>query len=168
MTPRRSPLPTTCGAHRDGGYTMTEIIVTIGIAGVLMAAAVGGWNRWSGAAAQEGTATTIQAVLRDAQQRAVTEGTSVCVAFDIDAETWTVSRGACGSTTEQISRDEVDGGGTGLGSASFASDAGAPTRSVTFSPRGTATPGVVRVVRRGSDKVWTVAVEGLTGRVSVR
>lgn len=169
MTPRRSPLPTTRGAHRDGGYTMTEIIVTIGIVGVLMAVAVGGWTRWSGAADQEGTATTIQAVLRDAQQRAVTEGTSVCVAFDVDGDEqgWTVSRGACGATYDQVGRDDVDGGGTALDSASFSSGAGSPTTGVTFFPRGTATPGSVKVVRRGSDTVWTVSVEGLTGRVSV-
>lgn len=150
---------------------MTEIIVTIGIAGVLMAVAVGGWNRWSGAADQEGTATTIQAVLRDAQQRAVTEGNSVCVAFDLkdgdDNGGWTVSRGTCGATYDQLGRDEVDGGGTALDSASFSSGTGTTT-GVTFTPRGTATPGSVKVTRRGSDKVWTVSVEGLTGRVSVR
>lgn len=151
---------------------MTEIIVTIGIAGVLMAVAVGGWNRWSGAADQEGTATTIQAVLRDAQQRAVTEGNSVCVAFDLkdsdDNGGWTVSRGACGATYDLLSRDEVDGGGTALNSASFSPSAGSPTTGVTFTPRGTATPGSVKVTRRGSEKVWTVSVEGLTGRVSVK
>lgn len=168
MTLRRSPLPATRRGHRDGGYTMTEIIVTIGIAGVVMAFAVGGWTRWSGAADQEGTATTIQAVLRDAQQRAVTEGTSVCVAFDTGAGQWTVLRGACGATTDQLSRDEVEGGGTGLASARFTASAGSPTSGVTFFPRGTATPGSVEVTRNGSDKVWTVAVEGLTGRVSIR
>lgn len=150
---------------------MTEIIVTIGIAGVLMAVAVGGWNRWSGAADQEGTATTIQAVLRDAQQRAVTEGNSVCVAFDLEDSNdnggWTVSRGACGATYDQLSRDQVDGSGTALDTASFSSETGTTT-GVTFTPRGTATPGSVKVTRRGSDKVWTVSVEGLTGRVSVK
>ena len=63
--------------------------------------------------------------LRDAQQRAVTEGNSVCVAFDLkdgdDNGGWTVSRGACGATYDQLGRDEVDRGGTALDSASFSS-----------------------------------------------
>ena len=41
------------------------------------------------------------------------------------------------------------------------------TTGVTFFARGTATPGSVRVVRSGSSKVYTVSVEGLTGRVAL-
>ena len=151
----------------DAGFTMLETMVTIGIAGVLMAMAVTGWNKWSNSLDHEGTATRIQAVLRDAQQRAVTEGSSICVRFSTTGNSWTVLRGTCASPGARLDGDNVDAGSVSLRDPAFTSDAGTPGPGVTFFPRGTATPGSVEVARRGSSTVWTVEVEGLTGRVSV-
>ena len=146
---------------------MLEIMVTIGISGVLMAMAVGGFQGWSRSLDHEGTANRIQAVLRDAQQRSVTEGSLICVRFSTTDDSWTVLRGRCSDPTTQLSKDTVEAGGVELANPSFSAGSGSPEAGVTFFPRGTATPGSVRVTRSGTSKTWTVKVEGLTGRVSV-
>ena len=159
MTRPRTPV--------DAGYTVLEMVVTIALAGTLMAIAVSGWQGWTRSVDHEGTATRIQSVLRDAQQRAVTEGSSICVSFSTAADSWTVRRGSCASPGAQLDTDTVDAGHVGIDQPTFADGAGSPGTGVTFFPRGTATPGKVDVVREGTDTVWTVRVEGLTGRVSI-
>ncbi len=59
---------------------------------------------------------------------------------------------------------KTDGAQVHVASPSFA---GTPGTGVTFFARGTATQGTVKVTRTGSSKVYTLAVEGLTGRVSL-
>jgi type II secretion system protein H len=151
----------------DAGYTMIELIVVIAIAGTLMAAAVSGWQTWSAAAAHDGAATELQGVLRQAQQRAVTEGSSTCVLFSTDADTWSVYRGTCSSETKSLLEgpDEL-GDRLRFAAPVFASGPTGTSPGVTFTPRGTATPGSVQVRRDGSETVRTIRVERLTGRVS--
>lgn len=152
---------------RDSGYTLVEVMVTIALMGVLMAITVGGWSAWARASEQSGTARELQTRLRAIHQRAITEGTAMCVLFAADGSHYTVYRGACADS----GRVEVEGpvGTNGdavrLGSPSFTGTTA--TTGVTFFARGTATPGSVRVTRSGSSKTYTVAVEGLTGRVSL-
>lgn len=151
----------------DAGFTMLEVMVTIGISGILMAIAVGGFQGWSRASAQEGLVTELQGVLRQAQVRAVTLGTSTCVDFDATAESWTVYRGACSSTTRTVvDRTRTVGTGLDIRSPRFVVTTSATSTGVTFSPRGTATPGSVSITRDGSDTVTVLTVEGLTGRVT--
>ncbi len=147
----------------DAGYTMIEMIVTIVLAGTLMAIAVTGWQGWSRASGHDGLVSEIQLVLRQAQQRAVTTGTSTCVDFDDATDSWQVLRGACGSTSPTVTdrgraEDHLE-----LGAIDFDG-----ADSVTFSPRGTADEGTLSVTRDGSERTVTIHVERLTGRVSVR
>lgn len=175
MTPRRSALPTSRRSPRDvrahgrgdGGFTMLEVIVTIGVAGILMAVAVSGWQGWARASAQDGLVTELRGVLRSAQQRAVTEGSSTCVLFDAAGDSWQVFRGRCESASKVRIDGPVDAGdGLDLDAPLFTVTAESTSTGVTFSPRGTATPGSVRLRRDGSETVVTLRVEGLTGRVT--
>lgn len=144
---------------RDDGYTLIEVLVTISLMGVVMAFAVSGWSSWSRASEQSGTARELQSALRTTQQQAVTEGTAMCVTIADTA--YAVWRGSCTSPT----RARVEGPmstGPGVHLA-------APTalQGVTFTARGTSTDGSITVTRSGSAKVWTLKVEGFTGRVSL-
>lgn len=158
-------MPTTASSvpARGAGFTMIEVLTVITLLGIVMTLAIGGWVGWARAHAQEGAATRIEGTLRQAQQRAVTEGSSVCVLFDAAADTWRTFRGPCGATTtllagpNGLADNQLD-----LVSPSFAS--GAPN-GVTFTPRGSASAGSVQITRVGATKVWTIKVEGLTGRV---
>lgn len=151
--------------NRDSGFTMIELLVTLSLLGIMMAIAISGWSSWAKASAQSGTARELQSVLRQAHQRAVTEGTSMCAAFDVADDTYTVYRGACGGVAV-LGPFHTDAAAVHLALPSF-DDAGTPVTGVTMHARGTATPGSVIVTRDGSSKQYTVTVERLTGRVSL-
>lgn len=154
---------------QDSGFTLIEVLVTIALMGVLMAFALSGWSSWAAARGHSGTAQEIQSLLRQTQQRAVTEGRSMCVAFDTAAHQYTVFRGAC----DEAGKVRVQGpfatsdGRVRLQSPSFTSSTSSGNTGVTFRARGSAWPGEVRIARTGAAKVYILRVEGLTGRVSL-
>jgi hypothetical protein len=71
------------------------VVATLGVLTVAVVAAV---PRWTGEAHRTVTVTSLQLLLRDAQQRAIGDGHSMCV----DARTWTVLRGACGPERDGV------------------------------------------------------------------
>lgn len=153
----------------DRGFTLTEVMVAIALFGVLSAMAISGFRNLVSAEGQRGTADAVASTIRNAQVRAVTEGVSMCLSFDTGAETYTLSRRACGESgsTRINGPVKVADGRVDLASASFTAPDGSTSPSITFKPSGTAYPGSVRIARRGAGKVYTLTVEGLTGRVSI-
>lgn len=152
---------------RPAGFTLIEVMWTLAIFGILAGISVGSLQKWTKAHEHSGTATGIQSVLREAQQRAVTEGRATCVNFDVTAQTYAMYRGACNDVARVLLQGPLrtDASHVRLASPSFVGVSG-PTTGVTFKPRGTAWPGSVQVTRTGSSKAYTVSVEGLTGRVT--
>ncbi len=154
---------------RDDGITLIEVLVTIALMGALMAIAIGGYRHWAEADEQQGTARQLQSVLRATQQRAVTEGRTLCVKFASgDYEVWSASCSTASGGTQIEGPIPTQGSAVELASPSFQDPSGAGTLpTLTFFTRGTATAGSVQVIRTGSAKVYTVTVEELTGRVSL-
>ena len=154
-------------ASACAGFTLVEVMWTILIFSIISGIAVTSLRGWTKAHEHSGTAASIQSVLREAQQRAVTEGRSTCVDFDVAAQTYAMYRGACNDVDREAMQAPLrtGGGHVRLASPSFVGIPN-PSTGVTFKPRGTAWPGSVQITRTGSSKVWTVYVEGLTGRVS--
>lgn len=150
----------------DAGFSLAEVLVTIGLTGTLMTLAVVGWAQWAGARDHDGAAGDLVVVMRQAQQQAVTQGRATCVQFDATAETYQLLTGACeapepaGAQTPRTLR-----GGFDVVEPRFLSGT-AYVSGVTFSSRGTATPGTVKIRDDRRGQVRTVAVEGLTGRVT--
>ena len=159
------------GASLDAGATLVEVMVVVAMIGTLTAFTVWGIRGWATSSAHKGTAQQVQSVLRTTQQRAITEGMSFCVAFDTDK--YAVFRSEC---TEPMNQTRKVSGWFGSGSSdvtlawtpTVATSNTARNRGVTFSPRGSAWPGKVSVVRAGSSpKSYVVQVEGMTGHVSL-
>lgn len=153
--------------QRDHGFTIIELLVIISLTGVMMAIAVGGYSSWAKASGQSGQARELQSVMRQAQQRAITEGRAICLQFN-GTQSYSVYRGACDSATkaEVMGPVAADTPEVHFTTPSFTGTSG-PSIGVTFNARGTAWPGTVKVTRDGSSKVYTLSVEGLTGRVSL-
>jgi prepilin-type N-terminal cleavage/methylation domain-containing protein len=153
------------GGARADGFTLVEMCFTMAVFGVLVAAGSTSMLHWTVVHRQKSTVAGLDALFRETQQRAVTEGRPMCVDFDLTAQTWAVYRGACADATRVRLfgplRPDTD---VRIQSASF-DDGGTARAGVTFLPRGTATPGTVKVTRTGSVVVDTLVVDGLTGRV---
>ena len=154
--------------QRDRGFTMIEVMVTIALMGTLMAIAVSGWSSWAKASAHSGAAREIQSAMRQSQQQAVTEGGAMCFLFDDGSDSYAIYRGRCSDAAKVLARGPVKlASGVRISTPSFTSEANVPNPGVTFASRGTGSPGTVAVTRDGSSTVYTLSVEGLTGRVSL-
>jgi type II secretory pathway pseudopilin PulG len=136
------------------------------VVGVLGVVALSSLRGWTDSREHSGTASDVQAMLQEAQQRAVDEGHDMCVAFDIGDQSFSLYQGACGQKKKVLLRGPVrPQGSSRITSPSFNSPAGLTT-GVTFAPEGKAWPGSVKVTRPGTERVWSVGVEGRTGHVS--
>lgn len=152
---------------RDSGFTLIEVMTTLALLGILAAISVSGWSSWAKASAHSGAAREIQSAMRQAQQRAVTEGRAMCVWFDDAADTYTIYRGRCTDASKvKISGPVKTASQVAIQGPNFTSSAGTPSTGVTFQGRGTGSPGDVRIVRDGSSKIFVLKVDWLTGRVS--
>lgn len=163
---RSTPPSTQPRVRGADGFTLVEICWAMAIFGILAVVSVAGLRSWTQAREHSGTAAAVQSLLREAQQRAVTEGRPTCVDFDVATQVFTLYRGSCDDAGRILLQSRrPDSARVQLASPTFTGPSGLTT-AVTFKPRGTAWPGSVQVTRTGAGKVYTVTVEGLTGRVS--
>ena len=139
-------------------------MVTMVIAGILLAIAVVGWRAYAASQAQRGAADALVVLMREAQQRAVTGGDELMASRCRRAPgrgCWSRARLTnCSGGTAQGGEVPSRGGVT-LDGSTFANSC------ALFKPRGTATPGTVNVIRSDSSTVYTITLEGLTGRASM-
>jgi prepilin-type N-terminal cleavage/methylation domain-containing protein len=165
-SPRRSvPHPIRLG-RRESGFTLIELSVTMVILSVLLAISIGGFTKYRQAQDQRGSAFQVEEVLRNAQSRAQAEGITYCVTFNVAARSWNVYRSTCGTGT-LVFKGTTTTPKVTLTTPTFLQTDGSYSASAQFTPRGTATPGSVKVTRPTGSKVYTIQVEGLTSRVSV-
>ncbi len=150
----------------DAGFTLVETLVTVSLLLVVLGIAVGGWSTYTKGREVDGTAKEIQAVLRQAQQRAVSESRTICVLFDAADNSWKTYRGACNGTKTAFGGTGRAQGGADLVSPHFSSGTSTTSAGVTFLPRGSAWPGELTVSRPG-ETGRQISVEGLTGRVTI-
>lgn len=162
--------------------TLVELLVAMMLFSIVAATSVWGFRSYANAQATSGTANGVVAALRNAAERAQSEGRTYCVSFDT-ATSWSVWRYSCdpswssGTMTPSavLTGQKVEGSGDTLGSVSFAapsvSASGLATTCASgtlgcayFYPRGISSSGQLSVLRDGTVK-YTVKVEGLTSRV---
>jgi prepilin-type N-terminal cleavage/methylation domain-containing protein len=153
----------------SGGFTLVELLIVTVLMGMIGGAGLTAFAGYARNADLDGSANDVVSALRSAAQRSVTEGRTFCVAFDATANTYTVYRSSCASTSTIVTPAKQTRGPAILSSPSFT-----PANSTTdvcsadgcayFYPRGTGSPGQV-VVRRNGGRSITVTIEGLTSRV---
>lgn len=156
--PRRARL-----VHDERGFTLVETLVGMMIMGVALGIAVGATSSWSRAREHSGSAQEIVSLLRQAQQKALTEATSYCVTLDSET-TYSMRRGTCAAATTKGPIETYAPAVTLSGT--FTQSDGTAASQIVFTPRGTASPGTLTVSRDGEDPI-DIEVEGLTGRVAI-
>jgi prepilin-type N-terminal cleavage/methylation domain-containing protein len=152
-----------------GGFTLVELLIVTVLMGLVGVAGLTAFAGYARNADLDGSANDVVSALRSAAQRSVTEGRTFCVAFNTTANTYTVYRSSCASSSTVVGPAKRTRGPAVLSSPSFT-----PANSTTdvcssdgcayFYPRGTGSPGQV-VVRRSGGRSITVTIEGLTSRV---
>jgi prepilin-type N-terminal cleavage/methylation domain-containing protein len=160
-------------ARRDDGFTMLELLVTMLLGSILMATAVWGIHRYMVVERHSGTASDVRSTLRNAGERALSEGRAYCVYFT--STTYTLYRYDCTVAADKvrgpmkaqdptITFTSVSFPAPAVVNPSQTSACPAAGACAYFYPRGTALAGSLAVSRPG--KAYTITVEGLTARVS--
>ena len=161
----------------DDGITLIELSVTMALFGVLATIGVYSFRNFQHSLEEQGAQREVVSQLRDAQTRAVAENTAYCVDFGTTPSTsYSMYRvpgadqGPLGAsftcttgTRLNTSRNQT---GTSVLSADFEQRNGIHTTYVLFTARGSASAGSTTIARTASTKIYTVSVDGLTGRIS--
>lgn len=152
----------------DGGFTLIETLTVMAVAGIMMGIAVWGYWSYRIRADHRGATAQVVSTLRNAQSRSISEARTYCVRVATTTRTLQLYRYSCDTSAG----GEIVGGtvdmprGVSLADASFTRPDGTVSADAYFYPRGSASPGGLTVRRNGSDRTYTVSVEGLTARVS--
>lgn len=150
------------------GYTILELAVAMVMFGMLAAFGTQGWLHYTRAQELRNGLDQVTAVLKNAQERSLSEATSYCISFGSDNRSYTLFKFACGAGGTQMGDSMLTPSPrVTFASASFTQADGTTASTLTFTPRGSATPGRALIQRDGGRKTYTISVEGLTGRVSV-
>jgi prepilin-type N-terminal cleavage/methylation domain-containing protein len=159
------------GRATDVGFTLIELVMVVALMALAGTLALVALVNYSAAQDHQGTADELVSDLRNAGQRAVTEGRTYCVFLDDTADTWTLYRTSCSAGTlvqgPTPTRGDITVGGLSIATTANCQTAGA---CIYFNPRGTATGGPTGLpskvdVQRDGETAINVTVEGLTGRV---
>lgn len=150
---------------------MIELLVVMVIVSILASIAMFGFWSWQRTAQQQGSAQELVSQLRNASERAISEGRTYCVNIDSTKRSYTLWRYACDTATgARVAGPYTTQSPNVTLAATLTPPSPAPACPASnsclyFYPRGTAIPATLNVNSSARSKVYTVTVEGLTARV---
>jgi len=147
------------------GFTLVEMMVTIGIAAILLAIAAGAWGSLRENSRVNSTKETVVSVLQQMRLRALSTGANQIVTFDWTNDTVSYTTNALHTTS--FAPADIQGFKC---TGSVLKPAG--TDTFTFTSRGEVQFSDVaaenlRVMRTGTTKMYTIKVNDVTGRIKI-
>lgn len=158
--------PTKAGS--DQGLTLIELLVAMVMFAIMAVLSTTGWMSYQRTVQHRSAGQEIASALRNAQQSALAEAVTYCMRFDSANGTYQLFKFTCDGTVPAVKPAVELPGRLSLSGVAFTQANGNPAQRVLFLPRGSATPGDLTIERDGSNKTYTIDVEGLTGRVSLK
>ena len=155
--------------QQDEGFTLVELMVTMIIAGILMAIGMFTFANYLKISQQRGTAREVVSLFRTASERSISEGRTYCVDIAADGRSATTYRYTCDPASLALTKYKTQSAKVTI-SAAVTNPPTPPAcpaghQCVYFYPRGTATPTTATIASAVRSKTYTVTVEGLTARV---
>ncbi|MDR3436567.1 GspH/FimT family pseudopilin [Telmatospirillum sp.] len=148
--PERRPL------RRDGGFTLIEIVVVLGILGLALALVLSYGTPRGGALALRAAATELAGGLREARSLAVAGNKPVAVAIDLTSHRWQID----GQDVRHLPED------MSVRLLTVAGETASNTLGrFRFFPDGSATGG--RIEFAGANRRIQIGIDWLSGRVSL-
>jgi prepilin-type N-terminal cleavage/methylation domain-containing protein len=142
------------------GFTLVEMMVTIGIMAILLGISISTWNRYTMNTNLKTAARMVASDFFAAKQRAVQEATGYQITFNVGTNSYQMTETATGDVIQNRNISEC-GRGIILTEATFS---GNPT--INFYARGTAQAGRVSLTN-GINSTGTITVN-VTGRTFVQ
>lgn len=160
---------------REDGFSLIEMIVVMFLMAILGTISLTSFRSYNRAQDHKGAVREAVALLRNAQVRSVSEAVTYQVVFTSDSLKVYRDSPAVPPSSSRLVKTYL------LTESRFASNlrflAASPDGCVQsgggsvlpncfFYPRGSSTPGTIKVQRIDSGRIFTLSIDGLTGRVS--
>lgn len=114
------------------GFTLVEVMIVIGIIGILSAVALFGWRGYQDNANLRTATREVMADIASCKQRAVSEGIDYCIQFTDGSPNYTINATSCVAPTQTQAKSLTSfGAGLTITNTNFNLD------RVSFLPRGT-------------------------------
>jgi prepilin-type N-terminal cleavage/methylation domain-containing protein len=140
------------------GFTLIELMIVIGIIGIISAVSLYGWRGYQDNVNLRTAAREVMSDIASCKQRSVSEGVQYCMQFTGGSPNYSINASSCGAPTQTQAKNLTSfGSGLTISSANF----GIFGQELRFIPRGTISAGgVIMTNSKGSTATITTTVTG--------
>ena len=144
------------------GFTLIELMIVIGIIGVLSAVSLYSWQGYQNNVNLRTAAEEVMSDIASCKQRAVSEGINYCIQFTDGSPNYSINASSCDAPTQTQAKILTSfGSGLTISNTNFNSD------RVSFLPRGTLSSNTGTIVLTNSKNSTATITVQITGRAYV-